>query len=129
MQQSGRLLVLLALLAACGAEDDSGSSGGEETGLPAELGSCADGTALTWTEAGPIFGQRCAGCHSSALAGADRQGAPAPINYDTPEDAVVNAFVTWGSISSGAMPLPDAAALPAAEAAEIWEWLSCGGPQ
>lgn len=113
-------LAVLVALAGC----DGGAS--EDSGLPVELGECPDDSVL-WEDVAPLFAESCAGCHSSELEGADRQGAAELVNYDTPEAAYQNDFLTWSTIWSGQMP--PAGPLDDADALLIWEWLSCGGPQ
>ena len=95
--------------------------------IEATLGDCADGTDLGWTDLEPVFAEHCATCHASTLSGADRNGAAALINYDTEEEAKVNSALTWQVIFSEQMPF-NADPLPPADAWQIWEWLSCGGP-
>jgi uncharacterized membrane protein len=52
----------------------------------------------------PLLDTYCAGCHSSALSGTDRNGAPAGIDFDTYEGAVANAEEGNDEIQSGGMP-------------------------
>jgi len=99
------------------------------TALPTSLGDCADGTDLTWTEIEPILEANCLRCHDSALTGpTDRQQAPANSNYDTPQAARSEPDTTWFNVQSGRMP-NDAVFTSDADALDLHEWLSCGGPE
>lgn len=109
------VLLLLPLLGGCEAE------------LPSDLGPCEEGTELTWTDVDPIFAATCAPCHDSALATeAERSGAPPEVNYDTPEAAANNGFLTWSEIWIGRMPKEGE--ISDEDALLVWEWLSCEEP-
>ena len=110
--------MIVLLLAGCPPGDEE---------LPATLGDCPQDSTITWTEAEPVFTTWCADCHSSALEAGSRQGAPVAVNYDSPEDAAVNDFVTWTQIHQQRMPLTGGP-VPEEQAWIVWEWLSCGGP-
>lgn len=101
--------------------------GGCPSGLPDSLGDCADGTELTWADAGPVFAEHCADCHSSTLSGDARQGATEGVDFDTPDAARSPAFLAWSQIWTGAMPEGDA--MEDVDALLLWEWLSCDGPE
>ncbi len=101
-----------------------GGCDGTSDELPTSLGDCEDDFA-TWAEAEPVFAEHCTRCHSTQLAVGDRSGAPELINFDTPEEAAVNAFRTWTVIERDIMPT-DGAAVPEDDKWVLWEWLSCG---
>ena len=69
----------------------------------------------------------CVGCHASTLSGADRDGAPAPINFDTWPGATRAAVVGLSAIQRGAMP--PGAPLDDAEIQQWKIWSSCGRPE
>jgi hypothetical protein len=120
---------MLGLMVACPGTDTTASdsdSAPEE--LPIELGDCVDGTALGWGDVEATFSLRCAGCHSTALTGDARSGAPELIDYDTAEVAIANAFLSWSMIYSGQMP-KGTGPLPEDEAWLLWECMSCGVPE
>lgn len=118
-------------LAACTGTDTTAvdsDSGTPVAVLPIELGDCADGTALTWADVEAVFAAGCTSCHSTALTGEDRNGAAEFFDYDTPQAAINNAFLSWSMIYSGQMP-KNTGPLPDDERWLLWEWLSCGGPE
>lgn len=93
--------------------------------LPSELAETCPDPAVTWADVEPIFLSECVECHSTALPVGARQGAPAFTNYDNPEVARVDGFLTWTMIVNARMPpVP----LEEADARLIWTWLSCDGP-
>jgi hypothetical protein len=69
----------------------------------------------------------CIACHSSSLTGAARNGAPAPINYDTAEGAGRASLVGLSAMERGAMPPggpPDQSEI------DQWKvWAECGKPE
>jgi len=75
----------------------------------------------------PIFTEHCVSCHDSSLTGADRAGALAEFNYDSPEAAAASPNWTWAEVTLGHMP--PAAPLAEADQQLIREWLACGGPE
>ncbi|MEZ4320840.1 MAG: hypothetical protein R3F61_25410 [Myxococcota bacterium] len=99
-----------------------------DAGLPDDLGTCADGTALTWADVEPVFTPNCARCHASTLTGPDRNGATVGVDFDAPETARNGAFLTWSQIYTEKMP-KTGDLLSTDDALLIWEWLSCGGPE
>lgn len=115
------VVMMLALLGA------GPMSAGCPVTLPANLGDCADGTTLTWSEVEPIFAENCAGCHSSTLSGDDRNGAPEDVDFDSPDWARDADWLTWSQIHSERMPDDGPMSSPE-DALLVWEWLSCGGP-
>lgn len=78
----------------------------------------------------------CTDCHSSALSGVDRQGAPDGFDYDTLEGVKAQLerirvraveAVQDGDVSP--MPPPTADAFPtAAELEQLAEWIDCDAP-
>lgn len=82
------LLALLALLAtACGGARETASAVGQAgtaTGTTAQDCTAAGWTGITYAGfAAGFFTSYCTACHSSALSGAARNGAPADHNFDT----------------------------------------------
>ena len=72
----------------------------------------------------------CTGCHSSALTGADRQGAPEGIDYDTLDGVVAQLErIRVRAVEDGTMPPQAADATPTAdELDQLAEWIDCGAP-
>ena len=105
----GVLLVSLFLVSAC------------------DPGSCPSDSETVWSDVEPIFTEHCISCHDSSLSGADRAGAPAGYNYDSPAAAAASPNWTWAEVTLGHMPPSE----PLAEADQqlIQEWLACGGPE
>lgn len=105
----------LLVLSACPMEQE----------LPSELGECLPPT-VTWEQVQPVLDAHCNSCHSASLAEGERQGAPLLVNFDSPEDARTNGFLTWTVIQTDRMP--PLGPLEHADALLIWDWLSCNGP-
>lgn len=72
---------------------------------------------------------RCTTCHSSAVTGASRAGAPPDINFDKYDDAVADADRALSEVEEGAMPPAGNPGLSAAEKDQIIHWASCDTPQ
>lgn len=83
------------------------------------LGAFALGAALTSACLGPgtlneaepcaadgpsLIAERCLGCHSAAVVGAARGGAPEGINYDDEAGIAQNAAGIREQVEAGAMP-------------------------
>lgn len=114
-------LLVLATVAACGGE-------APVIGEPPECQS----TPPTWArDIGPIAERLCVGCHSEMLVGAQRDGAPAGMDYDRFElfadRAALSAFVD--AITSGRQP-PPGMNPPLASTSEerglVSLWRTCG---
>lgn len=71
---------------------------------------------------------KCITCHSTAVSGAARAGAPAGINYDTFDAAKANAPKGMDEVYEGAMPPAGLPALTEAEKTQIYNWASCDTP-
>lgn len=110
------LLLLCALMAsACGGTPLEA----EPFDCPpdAEVPRYADLSALT----------SCTGCHATVLAGPARNGAPAPINYDTHADASQASLVGLAAMDRGSMP--PGAPLDEDAIAQWRVWSQCGRPE
>jgi uncharacterized membrane protein len=75
----------------------------------------------------------CTRCHSSAVTGGARQGAPSGSNFDTVEG--VRAYLTLidlhaaagpNGVNDGMPPSPPRPTNP--ERFQLGEWLACGAP-
>ena len=96
-----RLVILLFLLAACGAATTT-------------AGECTD-TQDTWTSYGSaFFASQCRSCHQHAAQFGTQASVQASLNQLASE------------ISSGKMP--QGAALSTAEKTRVLGWLACGAP-
>ena len=104
-------LAALAAVAACG----SNLPEVDCSGAPASFGSV---TAL----------QQCTACHSSRFEGAERQGAPGSVNYDTPAAAAASASAGADEIASGFMP-PDGFAISESQRDQYYKWALCGAAE
>jgi uncharacterized membrane protein len=71
----------------------------------------------------------CVACHSSSLTGAQRQGAPSGIDYDSYASAAANASEGLEQISAGFMPPVGGGSISSADATTFEQWLACGTPQ
>ena len=70
---------------------------------------------------------KCTNCHSSTLSGASRAGAPAGIDFDMYDSAVMDADRALSEVESGSMP--PGGTISAAEKTQIINWASCDTPQ
>ncbi len=100
--------------------------------LLASAGCGSDTTETTDCSTAPTFSEvtlfaSCTGCHSSTLEGADRNGAPADINYDTYDAAVQNAEHGLDEVEEGAMP-PNGS-VSEEEIQALADWIACGMPE
>lgn len=114
-------LLVVAALTACGSEDSDG--GGNEPDLP-EV-DCS-GDVPTFDEVS-AFRDVCTGCHSTALSGAERNGAPSRVNWDDYDSAKANAEDGAEEVFEGDMPPDDT--LTAAQKEELYKWALCGTPE
>ncbi|MFN7134070.1 MAG: hypothetical protein ACK4N5_18475 [Myxococcales bacterium] len=86
-----------------------------------------EGTALSWQNFGePYFRQYCHACHSGAVEGPARQGAPAHANFDTLAD--VRRQLTEIELRRHDMPPPGSPRPTEEESRRLAEWLACGAP-
>lgn len=70
---------------------------------------------------------KCTSCHSTAVSGPGRAGAPTDINFDKYDDAVMDADRAKSEVEMGAMP--PGGGLSADEKTQIVDWASCDTPQ
>lgn len=95
---------------------------------------CKEGSTLTWDSFGEKFmTDYCTRCHSSALSGAARAGAPSDHNFESAalvreqlEHIDEQAAAGPDSVNTG-MPI-GAPAPTEAERLLLGEWLACGAP-
>ena len=107
-------LVALLLLAACG---DPGPGPMPDASGP-----------VTWCgDTRPIFAARCNGCHATTRTGADRQGAPTGVNFDTYAAAAASADAAKQMVLAGEMP--PSGSLPVLETWTIAWWVDQGAPE
>jgi hypothetical protein len=125
------VLGALSLIAACGDDsgdaDEGGADGGEEEHLP--MVDCEDGEDIPGFADVAAF-EKCAGCHSSDLSGAERNGAPSDDNWDDYEQAMEHAEEIAHEVYEGEMP-PEGSGvtLTADEKSELYRWALCGAPE
>jgi hypothetical protein len=92
---------------------------------PLTFRSFGDGFLRTW----------CTGCHSSALAADERQGAPDDVNFDRgalyrPHAQAVyeRAVLEAAKHGASASPMPPAGGVTEADRRRLAEWIACGSP-
>ena len=124
-----RPLVGIALLTliACGCQEKQDSTpSSNNSGENGDVGDASLTTdPVTYTEhIKPILDRRCTGCHSSALGGVDRRGAPLGVDYDTYQAAKVSADDAEKRIQAGVMP--PGQPLPSDEKVLFEEWIDDG---
>ncbi len=69
----------------------------------------------------------CMGCHASTLSGSAREGAPAPIDFDTFAAATRGAEIGLSAMERGSMP-PDGV-VDDADLQQWKIWSLCGKPE
>lgn len=78
----------------------------------------------------PIVEARCLSCHSSALAGAARNGAPAGLDFDSFDSTEPNLATFADAITSGREPPPESGlATTEAERDVVQAWRACSYPR
>lgn len=132
----GSALVLLSasLLAACGG-DDGADDDGDAMEIVLPSGSkCESGSTLTYDNfAKGFFDEYCTRCHSSQRTGADRNGAPSGVDFDSlaaikaVSAPTVDRKAVYTSTPGGTPEMPINDPRPdAATRAELGVWLACG---
>jgi uncharacterized membrane protein len=117
-------IIAAFVFAACGGDHEGGSGA-----------TCATDSTLTYdTFARPFVEQYCTRCHSGALTGDAREGAPSEYNLDTLA-AIRDVGVEDLDHETAAGPsnvntsMPPSQPLPTeAERRLLGEWLACGMP-
>lgn len=102
-------------------------------GLPTEA-TCPPSSPLTYANFGqPFMAQYCTRCHSSALAGAARMGAPAFHDFDT--QIGVQRVADHVDAAAGSGPAATNQRMPPSdprptmeERQQLAEWIACGAP-
>lgn len=134
MRKSATILAaFLLVMAGCGDDDSQGPS--PMTGSGSSGASCPSGSTLTYDNfARAFFEQYCTRCHSSALTGAERNGAPNGYNWDTLDGVRAIAPERIDAVAAAGpnkvntfMPL-DEPRPSVAEREQLGEWLACGTP-
>lgn len=137
----GLAACLAAAAAGCGGGGHGGGDGEDPSGAPdahVSLGEptgalCLGGTTLTYETFGRDFMEAyCLRCHSAALTGDDRHGAPLAHDFDTQLDC--QGLASHIDRAAGAGPDAVNDAMPPAEPRPtleerymLSEWLACGG--
>jgi hypothetical protein len=92
---------------------------------PAEATADACGT---WATVGQPFALTwCAGCHSSRLAGDERHGAPAGLDFESLDAVRTNAGAMRAAAVDGAS-MPPSGGPSEGQRAALAAWLDCGAP-
>jgi len=115
------LALPMALFVGCGTEGDDDTPSGDEPVVD------CTGTVPTYSEV--TMWPACTSCHSSALSGGDRGGAPPGINYDTYAGAKANAALGVSEVYEGAMPYPDGSGVTDEQKTAFYTWAKCGTPE
>lgn len=70
---------------------------------------------------------KCVHCHATTKSGADRNGAPPAVNFETQPVAEANAQAAVNMVRAGAMPPASSGySLTEAEKATLYAWAMCG---
>lgn len=109
---------------------DYGGGGGYYTGVPSkpapmpEEMDCA-ATAPRFQDV-TAFG-KCVHCHASTKSGAERNGAPPGVNFETQAVAEANAQAALSMVRAGAMPPASSGwSLTDTEKTTLYAWAMCG---
>jgi hypothetical protein len=91
-----------------------------------EPAGCDD--APTWDDFAHGYVQTwCQPCHSSLLTGADRQGAPAGVDFDTWSEVYAQRDrVQARAVDYLPSPMPPQGGVPEDDVARLGQWLACG---
>ena len=121
------------------AADQDGEASGSSTGFVPTEADCPGDSALTWTNfADDFFDFYCRGCHSVEVEGADRNGAPVGVNWDTLAEVEARAAQidrlagAHGDIVNDFMPpvFVDGIVFPSrAEREDLAQWIACDLPE
>ena len=117
-----------AAIAALCALQQTGCAGDSGNGDPA----CSASTALTYTNFGKQFvDDFCSSCHAGSAQGADRQGAPATVVFDSLAQIHAKAQeVQDDVVVLKVMPFGQSTKHPTdAQREQFGQWLHCGAPQ
>jgi uncharacterized membrane protein len=127
--RGGALAALCALGCGSGDSADAASESGKQTGAL-----CPDDSTLSYETFGRDFMQTyCVSCHTSALGGAARRGAPSDHNFDMLDevqehaDHIALAAAAGPDAVNNAMP-PGGRQPDREERRLLGEWLACGAP-
>lgn len=89
---------------------------------------CPAGSTLSYESFGRgFFEHYCLHCHSTTLAGTDRNGAPQGVNFDTLDAIVAHKDAIWHMAADANMEMPAAGPAPSpTERHQLGDWLACG---
>jgi len=74
----------------------------------------------------PFFSSYCQGCHGSARAEGQRQGAPVPISFDDVAAIRRHADRIWARAADQNTTMPPVGGPPMREREQLGAWLACG---
>jgi uncharacterized membrane protein len=80
------------------------------------------------TFAGPFFGSFCTRCHASTVVGADRNGAPDGLNWDSESTVRANLSRIRIAVGVGNFMPPSAPKPTCAERERMVRWLDADAP-
>jgi mono/diheme cytochrome c family protein len=92
----------------------------------ADLGECPPDSAAQQLTGRQVVETYCLSCHSSALSGAARQGAPGDLNFDDLATVRDEAESMYSETEGGSMPPAGGVSGAPLEAMRVW--LACGAP-
>jgi hypothetical protein len=109
----------------------------DESGMvgPATGAACPEGSALTYdTFAKQFMADYCLRCHSTAVSGDARMGAPGDHNFDAYVDvdifaAHIDQFAGSGPDSTNTVMPPSAPFPSEEERKKLSEWIACNRPE
>jgi len=109
----------IVIATGCGEKQDPGGGAGDDADV--------DGGVTYSEHVAPILDGHCIGCHSGYLEGADRNGAPPGVDFDTYEAAVESGDAANVRIQAGSMP--PSGSLSAGDKAIFQAWVDEGFPE
>ncbi|MCG8423017.1 MAG: c-type cytochrome [Proteobacteria bacterium] len=96
---------------------------------PMPFGECPDTSTADQTMGAMIVANKCNGCHSANLTGADRDDAPVGIDFDTAANVQARAARIYARSVDGSTMPPGGNALTADEKEKLRIYLACGATQ
>ncbi len=127
MKPAPWLLGLLLLGACKGEPEEKDAPVDTDTGLTTSSSICP--TDLLWErEVKGFFDNWCTPCHSSAVVGDDRRGAPAGMDFDTLANVKAVSNRVLATATGDTITMPPAGGTPLDDRAMIAEWVQCGMP-
>ena len=119
-------IVISSLAAAVVASSLVGLGCTADGGIKGSIGECPPNSTDAEIAGYDVVSGRCMTCHSTALTGTARQGAPAYLNFDDPSVLKSESESMYSEAVSGSMPPDYAAKITGTDLENMRIWLACG---